>query len=65
MSPFFHSHSTPPQDDFTVYERNRWTAARRHIFLLDQRLILTKEKDTVGLYVYKDSISLKVERFQS
>lgn len=48
----------PPQDEFTVYERSRWTGARRHIFLLDQRLIITKEKDADGLYVYKDSLKV-------
>ena len=47
-----------PQDEFTVYERSRWTAARRHIFLLDQRLIITKEKDSDGMYTYKDSLKV-------
>ena len=41
-----------------MYERTRWTGARRHIFLLDQRLIITKEKDADGLYVYKDSLKV-------
>ena len=41
-----------------MYERSRWTGARRHIFLLDQRLIITKEKDADGLYVYKDSLKV-------
>ena len=44
------------QDEFTVYEKSRWTGANRHIFLMDQRLIFTKEKDADGLYVYKDSL---------
>ena len=48
----------PSQDEFTVYERSRWTAARRHIFLLDQRLIITKEKDSDGMYTYKDSLKV-------
>ena len=39
-----------------MYERSRWTGAGRHLFLMDQRLILTKEKDADGLYVYKDSL---------
>ena len=46
------------QDEFTVYERTRWTAAHRQIFLLDQRLVITKEKDADGLYVYKDSLKV-------
>ena len=46
------------QDEFTVYERFRRTAARRHIFLLDQRLIITKEKDSAGVYTYKDSLKI-------
>lgn len=50
--------NTVLQDEFTVYERSRWTAARRHIFLLDQRLIITKEKDQDGMYVYKDSLKV-------
>ena len=52
---------TPPpalQNEFTVYERSRWTAARRHIFLLDQRLIITKEKDSDGMFTYKDSLKV-------
>ena len=48
----------PPQDEFTVYERSRWIGAHRHIFLLEQRLIITKEKDADGLYVYKDSLKV-------
>ena len=50
-----HTH-TYTQDEFTVYERSRWTGASRHLFLMDQRLIFTKEKDADGLYVYKDSL---------
>ena len=46
------------QDEFTVYERFRRTAARRHVFLLDQRLIITKEKDSAGVYTYKDSLKI-------
>lgn len=46
------------QDEFTVFERNRRTSARRHLFLLDQRLIITKEKDADGLYVFKDSLKV-------
>ncbi|CAI8043349.1 Kalirin [Geodia barretti] len=45
-------------DEFTVYERSRWTGASRHLFLMDQRLIFTKEKDADGLYVYKDSLKV-------
>ena len=41
-----------------MFERSRWTAARRHIFLLDQRLIITKEKDSDGMYSYKDSLKV-------
>ncbi len=46
------------QDEFRVYKRSRRTAAKRHVFLQDQRLILTKEKDADGMYVFKDSLKV-------
>lgn len=48
------------QDVFLVIERHKRTGARRQLFLLDQRLIITKERDADGLFVFKDS--LKVHR---
>ena len=46
------------QDGFTVFERNRRNSARRQLFLLDNRLIITKEKDADGLFVFKDSLKV-------
>ena len=46
------------QDGFTVFERSRRTSARRQLFLLDQRLIITKEKDADGLFVFKDALKV-------
>lgn len=46
------------QDGFTVFERNKRNSARRQLFLLDQRLIITKEKDADGLYVFKDALKV-------
>lgn len=41
-----------------MFERSRRTGVRRQLFLLDQRLIITKEKDADGLYVFKDSLKV-------
>ena len=41
-----------------MFERSRWTGAKRHIFLLEQRLVLTKEKGDDGMYLYKDSLKI-------
>uniref|UniRef100_A0A1X7TP97 Uncharacterized protein n=1 Tax=Amphimedon queenslandica TaxID=400682 RepID=A0A1X7TP97_AMPQE len=47
------------QDEFTVYERARWAVgAHRHVFLLDLMMIITKEKDNDGLYVFKDFLKV-------
>lgn len=47
------------QDEFTVYEKSRWAGgARRHVFLLDLVILITKEKDSDGLYVFKDSLKV-------
>ena len=55
-----------PKDEFTVYEKSRWSGgAKRHIFLLDQRLIITKEKDIDGLYMYKDSLKVSYSMMSS
>ena len=54
--------STSPlllQDEFVVYEKSRWTGgAKRQLFLLDRVIIITKEKDNDGLYVFKDSLKV-------
>ena len=39
-----------------VYERSRRAGVRRQLFLLEQRLVITKEKDADGLYVFKDAL---------
>ncbi len=41
-----------------MYERNKRTGSRRQLFLLEQRLIITKEKDVDGLYVFKDALKV-------
>lgn len=42
-----------------MYERARWAVgAHRHVFLLDLMMIITKEKDNDGLYVFKDSLKV-------
>ena len=41
-----------------MLERNPRTSARRQLFLLDQRLIITKEKDADGLLVFKDALKV-------
>lgn len=41
-----------------MFERNRRNSARRQLFLLDNRLIITKEKDADGLFVFKDSLKV-------
>ena len=41
-----------------MFESGRRTGVRRELFLLDQRLIITKEKDVDGLYVAKDSLTV-------
>jgi kalirin len=47
------------QDEFTVYEKSRWAGgARRHVFLLDLMMIITKDKDNDGLYEFKDSLKV-------
>ena len=46
------------QDEFTVFERSRWTGAKRQLFLLEQRLVITKEKGDDGMYQYKDSLKV-------
>jgi len=52
------SYGESSQDEFTVFERSRWTGAKRHIFLLEQRLVITKEKGDDGMYMYKDSLKI-------
>ena len=42
-----------------MFEKSRWTGgAKRHVFLLDRVMIITKEKDNDGLYVFKDSLKV-------
>ena len=41
-----------------MFERSRWTGAKRHLFLLEQRLVITKEKGDDGMYQYKDSLKV-------
>ena len=48
-----------PQDEFIVSERGRWVGAKRQLFLLNQRIIITKEKDADGLYLYKDQLKFQ------
>ncbi len=43
-----------------MYEKSRWAGgARRQVFLLDRVVIITKEKDNDGLYVFKDSLKVR------
>lgn len=41
-----------------MYERSRRTGVRRQLFLLEQRLIITKEKDADGLFIFKDALKV-------
>lgn len=47
------------QDEFVVSERGRWVGTKRQLFLLNQRIIITKEKDADGLYLYKDQLKIQ------
>ena len=47
-----------------VYEKVRLLGgAKRHVFLLDSRLLITKDKDADGLYVFKDSLKVSTTWF--
>ena len=54
-----HSPVSLPQDEFIVSKRGRWVGAKRQLFLLNQRIIITKEKDADGLYLYKDQLKFQ------
>ncbi len=41
-----------------MFERNKRAGTKRQLFLMDQRVIITKEKDADGLFVFKDSLKV-------
>eukprot|EP00731_Ephydatia_muelleri_P019891 Em0012g716a len=47
------------EDEFVVSERGRWVGNKRQLFLLNQRIIITKEKDADGLYLFKDQLKIQ------
>lgn len=52
-------HFSYAKDEFVIYEKSRWTVgSHRHVFLLDLMMIITKEKDNDGLYMFKDTLKV-------
>ncbi len=41
-----------------MFERNKRAGTKRQLFLMDQRVIITKEKDADGLFVFIDSLKV-------
>ena len=46
------------QDEFIVFEQNKPTSTRCQLFLLDQLLVITREKGEDGLFVLKDFLNV-------